>query len=203
MADLLDTPIKITLHFTDVKKMSGLDAKSAAEALDVPVHHIHSYSWLPSARGSRQIPVEKLDILRIHAAERRFQHWHGARAPMKSVTHYGYEVHSIGGQVFFTTNLPYAVYLAGCFGADVFPHPDHLNRDSFELTEREVLAMRWLTATRCSDVSYEELTAITGLGEYDVGRIGLIWISFGIEPQRHWVEALEKRNEENRHDEKI
>lgn len=200
MTDYLTTPDAIWGHYKELRRYLPRDITQAAELLGCSTHNIHQFGWIPSTRGAKTIPVETLDTMRVVAIEAHLEKLHRGRFPFK-IESYGWNVEFIANEVFFTVSRSYAVYLAGCFGADVFPHPENTKAidQGFKLSEKEELAMRWLTATRCSDVSYGDLQEITGLGEYDVGRVGLVWLQWGIEPERSWVENLESRNQEARH----
>lgn len=180
-----DTPETIRDAFLHVKwhlEKSGWTTENFTELLGCARQTWYQYGHKLESRGYRQISADALDTLRrevvlnitsqLDRYEDPFRRWR--------------DQWTVGEVTTFSKT--HALYRAVFFDEDIVASAHNKNDD--KLTDDEQLTVEWIAAAQSS--SREQLMQATGLGAYDVGRIGLHAARWGIEPRYDWLAALEK-----------
>lgn len=151
--------------------------------LGVARQTVYQYGFKTENRGSRVIPAASIDIMREAVLEKHFaqlEKFYPVFVDKERALWSVGDVH--------TTCRARAVYLAGRTDDSAVPHTE--NRDP-DLSTAEILAIRWLRAIRGTSV--EEQITVSGLGEYDIGRIGRLSMNWGIVPEIWWIVQMEEK----------
>lgn len=180
-----DTPEAIRDAFLHVKwhlEKSGWTTENFTDLLGCARQTWYQYGHKLESKGFRQISADALDMLRrevvleitrsLDRYQDPFRRWRDQWTVGEVTTH-------------SKTN---ALYRSAFYSEEVVADPKNTSLDT--LSDDEKLLTDWLTAARFS--TREQLMSATGLGAYDVGRIGLHAARWGIEPRYDWLHALEK-----------
>lgn len=177
MSSLIVTREEIRDHFLTLKSSLRLTPQELADMLGIARQTVYQYGFRAENKGSRVIPAFSIDIMREAVLEKHFAQLERFYPVFVDKERALWSVGDVQ-----TTCRARAIYLAGTTGDDAIPHPE--NRDP-ELSGAEELAIRWLRATR--DASVEHQLNVSGLGEYDIGRVGRLGLNWGIIPQTEWI----------------
>ncbi|MBK3745070.1 hypothetical protein G3A39_38410 [Paraburkholderia aspalathi] len=189
------TPTKIFEHYLTLKR-GWKTPQDLADFLGVKRQTVYQYAFRRENKAARTVSAEGLDRMRVAVIERDLESVDRFFPPFKKRSESSWLI-NVAGKMVSTTCKAHAAYLAGCARTSVQPHSE--NPKNWVPDPKEMLAMRWLTATRQNEVPRSVLMEITGLDEYNVGRVGLIWLNFGIVPNEDWIEDLESYVGEVRH----
>jgi len=175
------TAVEIRDAFLHVREeMKRFSAENLAELLDVSVSTFHRYGHKLDSKLYLQIPSIQLDKLRQEAAVYIASDPDFRRLPFKDDR----DSWTVGNLV--TKSRMRAIYRHALSGEEIVA-ASH-NKTSTELTPEESLVVRWFRVTR--HASQSQLMEASGLGEYDVGRIGF-QTHWGIPPSAEWISNLE------------
>lgn len=180
MSALIVTREEIRDHFLSLKSSLRLTPQELANMLGIARQTFYQYGFKSETRGARVIPAASIDVMREAVLEKHFAKLERIYPVFLDKERALWSVGDIQ-----TTCRARAVYLGGMTGNDAVPHSE--NRDPL-LFDAEHLAIRWLRAIH--SVSVEEQMNASGLGEYDVGRIGRLALNWGIVPESDWVEKI-------------
>lgn len=150
--------------------------------LGIPRQSWYQHGHKLESHGYRQISADALDALRQEAAQEIVALIDGYHDP------FGRERDSWTVGDLTTKSRTRALYRAALTGEAVVASSH--NTRAHELSADEILMMRWFSAAR--HASREQLMEASGLGKYDVGRIGFQVCHWGLPPTEEWVDNLEQ-----------
>nr|WP_312196564.1 hypothetical protein [Brucella anthropi] len=150
--------------------------------LGIPRQSWYQHGHKLESRGYRQISADALDMLRQELAQEIVALTDGYHDP------FGRERDTWTVGDLTTKSRTRASYRAALTGEAVVPGVNNKHAD--KLSDDESLMMRWFHAAK--QASREQLMAATGLGKYDVGRVGFQVCKWGIPPTEAWVDNLER-----------
>ena len=179
------TPEQIRDAFLHVRwqlEKKGWTTEDFTQLLGVARQSWYQYGHKLDSKGYRQISAENLDKLRQEAAQEIVAIVDGYHDPFGRER----DIWIVGDLT--TKSRTRALYRAALTGEAVVPGANNKHAD--ELTSEETLMMRWFRAAR--HAKRKQLIEATGLGEYDVGRVGLHACKWGIPPTEAWVSRLEE-----------
>lgn len=182
MSTVIVSAAEIRQHFLDLKAFLRITPQELADLLGVARQTVYQYGFQPETRGARVIPAASIDIMRVAALQKLFDQAERTYPPFLDKERALWTVGDIQ-----TTSRARAVYLAGT-GVDPVPHVE--NRDP-ELCTAERLAIDWLR--EICGISLDEQMQVSGLGEYDVGRVGRLGLNWGIVPRIEWIEEMQDK----------
>ncbi len=187
--DTHDTPETIRDAFLHVKwhlEKSGWTTENFTDLLGCARQTWYQYGHKLESKGYRQISADALDTLRkevvlnitsqLDRYEDPFRRWRDMWT-VGEVTTYS-KTHALSRAAFYSEKVV----------------ADQKNTAPDILSEDEKLLTEWLMAARFA--TREQLMSATGLGVYDIGRVGLHAARWGIEPRYDWLAALGKMNVE-------
>lgn len=180
-----DTPETIRDAFLHVKwhlEKSGWTTENFIDLLGCARQTWYQYGHKLESKGYRQISADNLDALRkevvlnissqLDRYQDPFRRWRDRWTVGETATY----------------SKTYALYRAVFYREDVVADPK--NMSPVAMSEDEKLLTDWLFSAGRS--TREQLMTATGLGVYDVGRVGLHAARWGIEPRYDWLHVLEK-----------
>lgn len=170
------------MHIRWRLKRSGWDTDSFTSLLGIARQTWYQHGHELESRGYRQISADALDMLRQETVQEQVS------LPDFYHDPFGRERDSWTVGDLTTKSRTRALYRGALTGEAVVPGSHNVRAN--ELSDDEALMMRWFRAAR--HASREQMMAATGLGKYDVGRIGFQVCKWGIPPTETWVENLEK-----------
>lgn len=179
----MKTHKQIKDHLDVLKKQMRMKNKEIAELLGVKPHTFYMYGFEPETRGARKIPVHNLEILRKQAIEKHYEYLDDGFIAPFNIDDKIWRINGIK-----TRNKLRAIYESAVYGGVIEAAGG--NTLSPDLTEDEEIVFKWLRAKTDGSLDAEKMIEISGLDEYEVGCIGYIGSSWGIMPEKIWVDNL-------------
>lgn len=181
-----DSSEKIRDNFLHIKwnlSKKGWTTEDFTSFLGISRPTFYQYGHKTDSKGFRKVPAAQLDLLRREDALRFFRAPEEFYLPdfMKR------DEWSVDGQR--TYSYLAAVYLSGLSGHPIIAHPDN-TRDNSRAVEASKLTLRWFAAARSA--TRDQICKATNLSDYNIGRIGFVTASWGLEPISSQCERLEK-----------
>ncbi len=170
------------LHIKWQLSSRGWSTEDFAKFLGIARQSWYQLGHKIDSKGYRQISAEMLDKLRQEAAQEIVGALDGFHDP------FGRERDTWTVGDLTTKSRTLALYRAALTGEAIVPGLHNARAD--DLSDEETLMMRWFRAAR--HAKRKQLIEATGLGEYDVGRVGLHACRWGIPPTEAWISRLEE-----------
>lgn len=193
-----ETHQEIRDHFVEIQdalKRLGVDGSKQADICGVKRQTFYQYGFQPEARGARLIPADALDRLRVEFAKGELKRYY-LPAFIAPTTREWEVVDAAGTVVETTTRRAYAYLAAALVHGEPRKGPAFDEAAAPPNSVAEDLSFAWLHAYHRGHVTPEDAMVCTGLGRYDVGRVGMVWFGWGIAPTFEQVGRLHKINDD-------
>lgn len=171
---------EISQHFNDLLAALKSNISEISEFLELQRTTTYKYGFDAATKGARKIPVHHLDKIRVLAIDNFYKELDEMCAEHMPDS-FTYEAYG------------FITHLKNRFIWELAKSNRVLNDDvakKYNFNDDEMRRFKWLRAKFNGSINVDDMMEITGLSEYEVGRIGLIGYTWGIEVKSEWTASL-------------
>lgn len=190
---------EITEHLRDIRHQLACyrwSLQDMSDAIGVSKQTFSQYCMMPSTKGARTIPAEKIDALRatatelwLEAKERGFPSWLGRDQYLWCVFDADMAL------ALETTSLWRAEWHAARVGGTVVPGLSNVNQNKRRLSADEELCVEWISYLNGGIVTREEAMQIADVDQHLIGLVGHEIFAWRIQPTAEQVRRIRDLHE--------